>query len=252
MTKEQILARLQEHLQYFLDDFQSEYIGIFLYGSQNYGLADENSDIDSHIIFLPPEEDRERALSLERDLPDNERLSIYPLKAFYNGLMRGRGTLLEILYTEYYIINPKYQEWWNWLIEHREEIAHITEINWYRDIFSRTKDNMYRMVENMQLDSGMSEQLGYAQKPRYRCMLLAAMLEKYVNGAPYMDVLHPVEEYELLMKVKQGLCSQEEADKYAEEAVEKMNQLFADYSPAPDNLQLQRQLYKHFNKLLRE
>ena len=46
---------LQEHKQAVLDaGFPEESIlGVFLYGSQNYDLAHENSDVDTKAIYIP-------------------------------------------------------------------------------------------------------------------------------------------------------------------------------------------------------
>jgi hypothetical protein len=49
-----IQERLQEHLDYALANKPcKDYFGIFLFGSQNYGLSDDYSDIDSRMIYFP-------------------------------------------------------------------------------------------------------------------------------------------------------------------------------------------------------
>ena len=49
---------IQEHKQKVLE-YYSEYqiLGIFVYGSQNYGLATQNSDIDTKAVIIPTIED---------------------------------------------------------------------------------------------------------------------------------------------------------------------------------------------------
>ena len=55
MNKKEILDRLQEHYEYAIQcGYDEEHIlGVFLYGSQNYGTANADSDIDSKLILLP-------------------------------------------------------------------------------------------------------------------------------------------------------------------------------------------------------
>ena len=49
---------LTEHFQKILIDYPNyKFLGIFLYGSQNYGLATEESDVDSIAIVIPTIED---------------------------------------------------------------------------------------------------------------------------------------------------------------------------------------------------
>ena len=57
-NKKQILARLQKHLEFSEQYFNKDRIlGIFLYGSQNYNLVTDKSDVDSILVILPSFED---------------------------------------------------------------------------------------------------------------------------------------------------------------------------------------------------
>jgi predicted nucleotidyltransferase len=50
-----IQEALQQHKQVVLDAGYAEdqIIGVFLYGSQNYGLATEDSDVDTKVVIIP-------------------------------------------------------------------------------------------------------------------------------------------------------------------------------------------------------
>ena len=50
---------IQEHKQVVLDAGypEKQIFGVFLYGSQNYGLDTENSDVDTKAIIIPTIED---------------------------------------------------------------------------------------------------------------------------------------------------------------------------------------------------
>ena len=52
-----IQTRIQQHLDYYKQHYSNEWVGIFLQGSQNYGLDTDKSDIDTKIIVLPSFED---------------------------------------------------------------------------------------------------------------------------------------------------------------------------------------------------
>lgn len=246
-----IQQRLAEQLEYFTNDFAAEPIGIFLYGSQNYNLSDADSDVDACIIFIPPAEDRNGTMGLERDLPNGERLLAYPLLGFYTGLVHSHFTMLELLFTEHYIINPKYENFWNTLRSKQEQIARISETQWYASILSRVKDTIYRRENEMQYDKDMINKVGYATKPRYHFVRMAQLLEKYVDGKSYTEVLDGSEQAELLIAIKRGQYSQEEADRYADMAIDKINSLLASATPAPDNLPLQRELFILIYQLLK-
>lgn len=69
------------------------------YGSWNYGVADENSDVDSFMIVMPSL--RELALGMrpnltEHILPNNEHLIACDLRRFKNDLLKGDFRALEV------------------------------------------------------------------------------------------------------------------------------------------------------------
>lgn len=246
-----IQQRLAEQLEYFTNDFTVEPVGIFLYGSQNYNLSDADSDVDACVIFIPPAEDRNHTMGLERELPNGEMLVAYPLFGFYVGLVSSHFTMLELLFTEHYIINPKYEDFWNTLRSKREQIARISETQWYTHTLSRIQNTIYRRENEMQYDRDMINKVGYATKPRYHFVRMALLLEKYVDGKSYAEVLDGSDEAELLIAIKRGQYTKEEADNYADIAIDKINSLLASAAPAPDNLPLQRELFLLIYQLLK-
>ena len=55
LNREPILKRLQEHWDYAVRQGvdPDRIVGVFLYGSQNYGFANSDSDVDSKLIIVP-------------------------------------------------------------------------------------------------------------------------------------------------------------------------------------------------------
>jgi hypothetical protein len=86
------------------DISDNNFIGIFLYGSQNYQLDYAGSDIDTIMIVK------------EADKPKQEistalgKGKIYTLRYFFNRLRRGDLECYEILYTKYRVVNPIFEE----------------------------------------------------------------------------------------------------------------------------------------------
>lgn len=79
------------------------FIGIFLYGSQNYGLDYEESDADSILIVHSADKSKQ-----ELSTPTG-KVKIYTLKYFIYKLKQGDLECYEILYTKYKILNPVYE-----------------------------------------------------------------------------------------------------------------------------------------------
>lgn len=123
-----VMERVREHYKKMYDNFGNKLIGVFLIGSQNYELDIETSDVDtiaivmpsiSEIAFLSP------PYSTTIVLENGEHIVIKDLRLVRYELHKGSPNMLEILYTDYYILNPN---WWEFskLIAHRERIAKIS------------------------------------------------------------------------------------------------------------------------------
>jgi predicted nucleotidyltransferase len=104
--------KLQEHLDYYLSlgNNYNQVLGIFLYGSQNYGTANEESDVDCIILTIPTLENLlfSSKFSKEYKNPNtDEHIVVKDLRAYYEELAKGSPNALEILFSKYYILNEK-------------------------------------------------------------------------------------------------------------------------------------------------
>lgn len=85
------------------------YIG--LYGSQNYGLDTEKSDVDTKCIVLPTNRDLilgREPISCELDV-DGEICCVKDIRAMNQNFLKGNINFLEILFTKYWYCPVKYQ-----------------------------------------------------------------------------------------------------------------------------------------------
>ena len=93
-----------------------EVFGYFLYGSQNYGLADENSDVDVYCITVPSYEEvlfgYKRNVTYKTEKSSKNQITTKNLIDFFKELDKGNFTTMELLFTPYVIINEKYADEW--------------------------------------------------------------------------------------------------------------------------------------------
>lgn len=82
----------------------NDFIGIFLYGSQNYGLDYKGSDTDSILLVQSANKPKQELQTL------TGKIKIYTLKYFIYRLKQGDLECYEILYTKYKIINSIYEK----------------------------------------------------------------------------------------------------------------------------------------------
>jgi predicted nucleotidyltransferase len=109
-----VYERLKKHYNHAIAHFGEDAVfGVFLYGSWNYGTNLPDSDVDTKCILIPdlyslaikPYE----VTHLHIDDEFCECMSIMHMVANWK---KQNINFLEILYTPYYIMNPKYEEFW--------------------------------------------------------------------------------------------------------------------------------------------
>ena len=108
-------------------------IGVFLYGSQNYNLDRENSDIDIKVITLPSLDTITKSTnpySKEKELFDKNgialgKMDIKEIRKMTDMYKKQNINFIETLFTDYYILNPSYEHIFKeYFINNREEIAY--------------------------------------------------------------------------------------------------------------------------------
>lgn len=206
--KEKILKRLKEHWNYAVECGynESNFIGIFAYGSMNYGFYDENnrSDIDSKIILLPSFSDfclTNEMTSIVLDFQD-EKVELKDIRLMRNMFMKQNINFVELLYTEYFILNPVYENLFvSYFISNRDIIAHYDELKTLKSVGGQ-------LIHILRQDSKDSKKL-------YNAYRLNHFLDSYVHGIDYQKCIRPDEDsyiYDILWKIKNGEIPPEEID----------------------------------------
>ena len=109
-----ISDRLYEHLDESLGYFDYyQIVGIFLQGSQNYGLDTEESDIDTKLIVLPKFEDiafNRQPISTTHIRENDEHIDFKDLRLYIQTFRKQNINFLEILFTDFKILNNEYEK----------------------------------------------------------------------------------------------------------------------------------------------
>lgn len=126
-----ITDRLNCHFNEALKRFpQDQIFGLFLQGSQNYGLDCENSDVDSKLIVIPSFLEiafNKKPVNYVIFTENNEQIKCVDIRIFLDNLRKQNINFLEILYTKYKILNPLYADYWEKLQQKREKICRYKE-----------------------------------------------------------------------------------------------------------------------------
>ena len=120
-----IQKRIQSDYEY-VESLGYKVLGVFLQGSQNYGLAYEGSDIDTKCIVIPAFEDfclNKKPVSTTLILPSNEHIDVKDIRLMFECFKKQNVNFVEILFTKYKMVNPEYEDVYKPMLENAESIA---------------------------------------------------------------------------------------------------------------------------------
>lgn len=84
------------------NNYEGKILVTALYGSQNYNIATESSDVDTKTIYVPTMEEvilQDKPLSVELNLEDNEKANVKDVRLFAKECLKGNINALELFYS---------------------------------------------------------------------------------------------------------------------------------------------------------
>lgn len=197
LRKAQIMKRLQEHYDEALEYFpENRIVGIFLQGSQNYGLDYEGSDIDTKLIVVPSLEDivlNKKPVSTTHVRANDEHIDFKDVRLYMDTFRKQNLNFLEILFTPFKIINPMYANEWNRLVEAREEIARMNEFRAVKSMKGIALEKFHAMEHRYPSKIDIIDEYGYDGKQVSHLIRVDDYLERYIKGERYESCLRPTD-----------------------------------------------------------
>ena len=204
-SDEWIMEQLNRHYQEALTLFpEDRFVGVFLQGSQNYGLDYEGSDIDTKCIVLPTLEDlifNRKPVSTTHILPNEEHLDLKDVRLYFQTFRKQNLNFMEILFTKYKIVNPTYEPMWNRLIENNEQIARYNPVSAVKTMKGIAMEKYHALCHRYPTKIELIDKYGYDGKQLHHLIRVGEYLDRYVAGEPYTDCLL-TKKADLLKKIK--------------------------------------------------
>ena len=200
----------EEALQYFPKD---NIVGIFLQGSQNYGLDTEDSDIDTKLIVTPTFEDlalNKQPQSTTHVRANEEHIDFKDIRLYIDCFRKQNLNFLEILFTDYFIVNPLYAEQWQRLVDAREDIAHMNPYRSMQSMAGMCAEKNHALQHRYPAKQHIIDEHGYDGKQVSHQERVRHAMIKYAAGDTYWNCIHePFEPYYLKMLKRHGLKCEE-------------------------------------------
>lgn len=213
-----IMSKVREHLNEAQTLGSSGHIvGIFLQGSQNYGLDYEGSDIDTKCIVTPTFKNialARKPVSTTHVRENDEHIDMKDIRLYIQTFRKQNLNFLEILYTPYYYCNAVFHSEWKRLVEAREEITHYDPVRSVKSMMGIASEKFYAMEHHYPSRMAWIEKYGYDPKQLHHLLRVSEYLNRYLAGEEYGECL-VTKQAEYLKEVKLGRHSLEEAREIA-------------------------------------
>lgn len=193
-----VMKRVQDHydeaLQYFPEE---QIVGVFLQGSQNYGLDYEGSDVDTKLIVVPSFKDiclNRKPVSTTHVRANDEHTDWKDIRLYMETFRKQNLNFLEILFTPYYIINPMYKEEWDRLVAAREFIARMNPYRAVKSMKGIALEKFHAMEHRYPSKVDIIDKYGYDGKQTSHQLRVYDYLRRYIAGEDYESCLRPTED----------------------------------------------------------
>ena len=225
MNREEFIKKgLYLHLHTFKRNYPNlEWFALVIQGSQNYGLdiytEEYKSDIDTKMLVIPSLEDivyNKKPISTTYILPNNEHTDIKDIRLYFDNFKKQNINFVEILFSNYYIINPKYQDLWDELIKNRENIAHYNYNQTLRCIAGMSMEKKKALCHPYPTIKEKIDKYGYDGKQLHHIIRMNDFIYAYTHNKLYKECLTYLPHKELMMEAKLNKFSLEKALELAE------------------------------------
>src|SRR5574344_306698 len=223
MHENEIMKRLEQHKKAVIDAGY-EWVGVFLQGSQNYNLDYENSDIDSKAIILPSFEDfvlNNKPVSYTHIMKNDEHVDFKDIRLMIDCFYKQNVNFVEILFTKYRIINPKYADIFQKILDVRERIGRYNNYATVNCIAGMSLEKQKALCHPYPTLIEKIKKYGYDAKQLHHILRMDEFLERWINGELYADCLIS-KKREYLKDIKRSVLPLEEAVNLANTTVEKI------------------------------
>lgn len=235
-----------------------------LYGSQNYKLSLPTSDVDTKVMLLP--NFRDFCLSMKQTSTEHEAgdglTNVKDLRLMFQNFLKSNINFLEVLYTEYVIVNHEYLDFWDELINNRELISNYNPRQLMHAAAGMAQQKYVAFAKPFESKADVLKKYNYDPKQLHHLCRLAMFMNQYLESQSFGNsLIQPEHDRNWLMSLKECPLPLHEAEILKERVKKSIDELLAVADvrfTAEPNLEAKeflddlavRMLTKHFKKQL--
>lgn len=213
--KNLVQTRVSEHAEFVDSNLYTNFTRLFtaLQGSQNYNMADENSDVDTKSVLVPNLQNllfRKKPLSDTLLVtPTEEHADVKDFRLMMECWKKQNVNFMEVLFTPYVDVPKRYNWVYSTLFDHREKFAFYNPAATLSATWGHMLEKYNKFDHKGVARAPFVEKYGYDPKQLCHQMRLLNFLERYLDVVEgktketYSELLLPTNMDEL-WKVKRG------------------------------------------------
>ena len=212
-----------------------------LYGSQNYNMATIDSDVDVKTMLFPTIRTTvlgEKMISTDLVHPDGSLNGVKDYRDTFALYLRGNVRFLETLYSDYQVVNPKYQPFFDQLIANRELIANSLPRKLMHSAAGMAAQKYKALNHPFPSKVEILAKYGYDSKQLHHLVRIYYFMRAFMTTRSYEQSLRPKETLrESLLSIKTNPLPKQEAFELAVNMMDKVQDLvtFADAGELPED-----------------
>lgn len=190
-----VSERMEEHMDEALTLFpEDRIVGLFLQGSQNYGLDLPTSDVDTKLIVVPTFKDialNRKPVSTTHVRENDEHIDLKDIRLYIETFRKQNLNFLEILFTDHFLVNPLYADQWVRLVRAREQIVRMNPHRAVKSMKGIAMEKFHAMEHPYPTKLDLIEKYGFDGKQVHHLIRVDDYLTRYIAGESYKDCLRP-------------------------------------------------------------
>ena len=157
---------------------------------------------------------------------NNEHTDDKDIRLYIETFRKQNLNFLEILFTDYYVLNERYKYEWNRLIEHREKIAHYDFLRAVTSMRGIAMNKFVALKKDLPSTHDDIQKYGYCLKQLHHLVRIDEYLERYIAGESYEKCLRP-HDPEYLISLKTEPRDLRTAEIIAQVAMDHIDNMYA-------------------------
>lgn len=232
LIQQELLNHYNEAVELYGSD---KVLGVWLQGSQNYKLDYDGSDVDTKCLIIPSLDDivlNHKPVSTTHVMPNEAHLDLKDVRNYFDCFRKQNINFVEILFTDYFIINKDFQEEWNTLRFNREAIARYCPYKAIKSMKGVAMEKYTALERPYPCQAEEIAEFGWSRKQFHHLLRIEYFIEQYIKGELYEKCLVPPEDMRaalVQLKATPGLIDLDQARARAKTAIDHIVELADDY-----------------------